>query len=320
MKLVAWGLPVALLVAACGTVEPGQGQDLRIETVALPDAVVGRDYRERNVVLQARGSGSLSWSLPQLPSSLSTWLSIGESTGLLEGTPLEVVSPSVDFVVQVTNGTTQAQGPFKLAVGCSEGAASPCGVPDPTMCVAGTRVCLNAKLGACTAAPGRPPYEADVTHCGPDCDRDVPADLDQPLRRDVRLWKRGRRVLGHHSRVLSRDRWTARELRLCLAPDARALRGLPDRVPGEGQHHCWLRKQCLHVCVQRALAKLQRRDREHRGTRRGWMRDPGRQRRQPLRRLRQGVPELAHGEEHGGNTASLRRRRVPLPVRPAAVS
>ena len=117
MKLVAWGLPVALLVAACGTVEPGQGQDLRIETAALPDAVVGRDYRERNVVLQARGSGSLSWSLPQLPPSLSTWLSIEESTGLLEGTPLDVVSPSVDFVVQVTNGTTQAQGPFKLAVG-----------------------------------------------------------------------------------------------------------------------------------------------------------------------------------------------------------
>lgn len=131
MKLVAWGLPVALLVAACGTVEPGQGgQDLSIEAAALPDAVVGRDYRERNVVLQARGSGSLSWSLPQLPPSLSTWLSIGESTGLLEGTPLDVVSPSVDFVVQVTNGTAQAKGPFRLAVGCSEGTASPCGVPE----------------------------------------------------------------------------------------------------------------------------------------------------------------------------------------------
>jgi hypothetical protein len=174
MKLVAWGLPVALLVAACGTVEPGQGQDLNIETAALPDAVVGRDYRERNVVLQARGSGSLSWSLPQLPPSLSTWLSIRESTGLLEGTPLDVVSPSVDFVVQVTNGTTQAQEPFKLAVGCSEGTATPCGVPDPTMCVAGTRVCLNGKLGSCTAAPGRPPYEADVTHCGPACDLTCP--------------------------------------------------------------------------------------------------------------------------------------------------
>ena len=118
MKLVAWWLPVALLVAACGTVESGQGQDLSIEAAALPDAVVGRDYRERNVVLQARGSGSLSWSLPQLPSR-STWLSIGESTGLLDGTPLDVVSPSVDFVVQVTNGTAQAQGPFTLAVGCS---------------------------------------------------------------------------------------------------------------------------------------------------------------------------------------------------------
>ena len=117
MKLVAWGLPVALLIAACGTVEPGQGQDLSIETASLPDAVVGRDYRERNVVLQAHGSGSLSWSLPQLPPSLSGWLSIGESTGLLQGTPLDVVSPSADFVVQDTNGTAQPQGPFKLAVG-----------------------------------------------------------------------------------------------------------------------------------------------------------------------------------------------------------
>ena len=43
MKLVAWGLPVALLVAACGTGEPGQGQDLSIQAAALPDAVVGHD-------------------------------------------------------------------------------------------------------------------------------------------------------------------------------------------------------------------------------------------------------------------------------------
>src|SRR5262249_44753666 len=42
------------------------------------------------------------------------------------------------------------------------------------MCVAGTRVCLNGKLGACTASPGHPPYEADVTHCGPGCDQTCP--------------------------------------------------------------------------------------------------------------------------------------------------
>jgi len=163
-------MPVALL-AACGTVEPGPGQNLSIQTATLPDAVVGRDYRERNVLLQAHGgNGSLSWSLPQLPPSLSTWLSIGESTGLLQGTPLDLVSPAADFVVQATSGTTRAQQAFKLGVGCSEGASSPCGMPDPTRCVAGTRVCLNGTLGTCTAAPGRPPYEADATHCGPGCD------------------------------------------------------------------------------------------------------------------------------------------------------
>lgn len=172
MRLVASWPSVALLVA-CGTVEPGPGEDLRIQEASLPDAVVGRDYRERAVVLQAQGgSGALSWSLPQLPPSLG-WLSIGEGTGLLTGTPLDVVSPAADFVVQVTNGTARAQQLFKLSVGCSEGASSPCGVPDPTlaMCVAGTRVCLNGKLGTCTADFGHPPYEADVSHCGASCDQ-----------------------------------------------------------------------------------------------------------------------------------------------------
>lgn len=169
MKPGAWWLPVALL-AACGTVEPGQGQDLSIQTAVLPDAVVGRDYRERNVVLQAQGgSGALSWSLPQLPASLVGWLSIGESTGRLEGTPLDLVTPPVDFVVQVTRGGAQAQQSFRLGVGCAEGATTACGVPDATMCIAGTRVCLNGQLGACTASPGRPPYEADAAHCGPAC-------------------------------------------------------------------------------------------------------------------------------------------------------
>src|SRR5512138_330516 len=109
MKLGAWWLPVTL-VAACGTVEPGQSQELTIQTAALPDAVVGRNYRERNVVLQAQGGGgALSWSLPQLPPALVGWLSIGESTGLLQGTPLDVVSPSADFVVQVSSGSALAQ-------------------------------------------------------------------------------------------------------------------------------------------------------------------------------------------------------------------
>ena len=70
-----------------------------------------------------------------------------------------------------------------------------------------------------TAASGRAPVEAR------------PARARAPLPRAVR------------------DRRTARELRLCLAPDARALRGLPDRVPGEGQHHCWLRRSaCTYAC------------------------------------------------------------------------
>jgi len=171
MRLGASWFP-AVLLAACGTVDPGPQQDLTIRSAALPDGVVGRDYQERNVVLEVeRGSGPLSWSLPQLPSSLA-WLSVGESTGRLTGKPLEVVAPSAPFVVQVTNGTATTQQAFALSVGCQEGATSPCGVPDASlaMCVAGTRVCLSGTLGSCSADVGRPPYEADARHCGQGCD------------------------------------------------------------------------------------------------------------------------------------------------------
>ena len=163
---------LAVLLAACGTVDPGSGEDLTIRSAQLPDGVVGRDYQEKNVVLEVeRGIGPLSWSLPQLPPSLA-WLSVGESTGRLTGKPLEVVTPAAPFVVQLTNGTATTQRGFALSVGCQEGASSPCGVPDGilAMCVAGSRACLNGALGNCAADVGRPPYEADASHCGPGCD------------------------------------------------------------------------------------------------------------------------------------------------------
>src|SRR5215471_660490 len=163
---------LAVLLAACGTVDPGSGEDLTIRSAQLPDGVVGRDYQEKNVVLEVeRGIGPLSWSLPQLPPSLA-WLSVGESTGRLTGKPLEVVTPAAPFVVQLTNGTATTQRGFALSVGCQEGASSPCGVPDAilAMCVAGSRACLNGALGNCAADVGRPPYEADASDCGPGCD------------------------------------------------------------------------------------------------------------------------------------------------------
>jgi len=176
MRLGAWWMPVGLLAAACGTVDSGGGEELSIRGSTLPDAVVGRDYQERNVVLEAsRGSGVLSWSLPQLPPSL-LWLTVGESTGQLAGRPLDVVAPGAAFVVQVTNGSATARQPFSLAVGCQEGATSPCGVPDTVaaMCIAGSRLCLNGALGGCAADVGRPPYEADASHCGAGCDETCP--------------------------------------------------------------------------------------------------------------------------------------------------
>ncbi|MGZ4560710.1 MAG: hypothetical protein ACXVXJ_07025 [Mycobacteriaceae bacterium] len=176
MRLGACWLPLALVLAECGTVESGPGPELSIRAAALPDAVVGRDYEEKAVVLEVnRGSGSLSWSLVQLPESLA-WLTITESTGQLTGRPSDVVWPAGAFTAQVTNGTSTARAPFTLSVGCLEGASSPCGVPDPAqgMCVGGSRVCLGGKLGVCTADPGRPPYEADTGHCGAGCDETCP--------------------------------------------------------------------------------------------------------------------------------------------------
>ena len=176
MKQGACWLLAALVLAECGTVESGPGQDLSIRAATLPEAVVGRDYQEKSVVLQAeRGNGSLSWSLVQLPEPLA-WLAVTESTGQLSGRPIDVVAPAASFTVQVTNGTSTARAPFMLSVGCLEGASSPCGVPDPAqgMCVGGSRVCLGGKLAACTPDPGRPPYEADIAHCGAGCDETCP--------------------------------------------------------------------------------------------------------------------------------------------------
>lgn len=171
MKQGAWSLLAVALLSGCGTVEPGPDA-LSIRAATLPEAVVGLKYEDKKVLLQAeRGAGSLSWSLPLLPPSLS-WLSIGESSGQLMGVPLDVVSPAATFLVQVNSGTASAQRQFTLSVGCREGALSPCGVPDAAAarCVAGSRVCLNGRLGACTAEVGRPPYEADANHCGASCD------------------------------------------------------------------------------------------------------------------------------------------------------
>jgi len=176
MRLRAWWRVVAAVLAGCGTVESGPGQELSIRPVALPEAVVGRDYQEKTVLLHAeRGGGALSWSLVQLPDSLA-WLSVTESTGQLTGRPIDVVSPGAAFTVQVRNGTSTARAAFVLSVSCVEGGSSPCGVPDPgqSMCVAGSRVCLGGALGSCAPDPGRPPYEADTAHCGPGCDEICP--------------------------------------------------------------------------------------------------------------------------------------------------
>lgn len=171
MKLAAWCIP-ALLLTACGTVDPGPGDaPLSIRPATLPPAWVGSRYEDSKVVLQADGAqGPLSWSLPQRADALH-WLTIGESSGQLSGIPLDIVSPGASFLVRVGSGTAQAQREFSISVGCREGALSPCGVPDTgeARCVSGTRVCLNGTLGPCTADPGRPPFQADVTHCGGSC-------------------------------------------------------------------------------------------------------------------------------------------------------
>jgi hypothetical protein len=91
-----------------------------------------------------------------------------ESTGLLEGTPLDVVA--VRWTAWSGHrGTTQARGPFKLAVGCSGWRAR---------AGAGSDDVRRGHAGVPEQGSGparrRRPVRADVTHCGPACDLTCP--------------------------------------------------------------------------------------------------------------------------------------------------
>jgi hypothetical protein len=163
-----------LLVAACGTVDPrpGSGDTLDIQPRSLPQGLVGDRYEEQNVALQAKNArGTLSWSLRSLPSGLD-WLAIEPASGRLTGIPLDLVTAPAPFTVQVSDAASTAQRDFTVSVSCREGTRSACGVPDAAqgLCVAGSRLCLNARLEACEPDSGRPPFRADPDHCGAGCD------------------------------------------------------------------------------------------------------------------------------------------------------
>jgi hypothetical protein len=178
MELRRW-LGGLLAVTACGTVDPGPldpNSTLSIREISLPGAVVGRHYEDQAVTLAVEGAhGTVQWSLPLLPSSLA-WLSVASVSFQLGGLPLDLVAPAAVFVAQVTDGTDTARRELSLGVACREGSRTPCGVPDPAeeRCVAGSRVCLGATLGACEPDVGEPPYEADPTHCGATCNEVCP--------------------------------------------------------------------------------------------------------------------------------------------------
>jgi hypothetical protein len=165
---------LVLLASACGTVDsvqPGSNA-LDIQPRSLPEALVGDRYEDQNVTFQAlHAAGPLSWSLPA-PAPDLAWLAIEPGSGRLVGTPLELISPPEQFAVHVTDGTSTAQRRFSLSVSCREGASFPCGVPDMDQgsCVSGTRLCTGGQFQACQAKEGRPPYQADLDHCGGGCD------------------------------------------------------------------------------------------------------------------------------------------------------
>jgi len=162
-----------LLVAACGTVDPGPTSEgaLDIQPRTLPQGLVGYRYEDQNVALQAENArGTATWSLASLAPGLE-WLAVEPASGRLTGTPLDLVAAPTPFTVQVSDGTSTAQRGFTLSVSCREGTPSACGVPDAAqgMCVAGSRLCLDGKLEQCQPGSGRPPYQADPDHCGADC-------------------------------------------------------------------------------------------------------------------------------------------------------
>ncbi len=155
-------------------------------------------------------------------------------------------------LAQVTNGTSTARAPFTLSVGCLEGASSPCGVPDPAqgMCVGGSRVCLGGKLGVCTPDPGRPPYEADTGHCGGGCDETCPRTSSNRCVGTCACGSSTGPCSGATPACCPGTDGRPESFTLRLAPELRALRGVPDGLPDTTIHAEGLRQQQLHLRVR----------------------------------------------------------------------
>jgi len=105
-------LPKAVDLPSSGNPEGPEAPPLAITTPeTLPEAIAGHPY---TLALAATGAkGPMKWSTSQ---PLPEGLSLDEETGVLKGTPAKGTPKPAEFVVRVSDGTTQDAGALKLTI------------------------------------------------------------------------------------------------------------------------------------------------------------------------------------------------------------
>ena len=204
MKLVAWGLPVALLVAACGTVEPGQGQDLSIETASLPDAVVGRDYRERNVVLQARGAARCRGAFPAAAPAVRLAQRRARAPVCSRERRWTWSRRRWGSWCRSAAERRRRSGHSPWPWGARKGRRAHAGCRT-RRCASQGRGCASRERSGRARRRRDIPRTRRTSRMRPGLRPDLPTDLDQPLRRDMRMRERGGPVHGRDPRLLPGD-------------------------------------------------------------------------------------------------------------------
>jgi len=167
-------LLLVLLALACGS-PPSRnikaGPPAFTAAGALPDGVVDSEYSAQ---LEASGGETpYTYGLENMPQEISSWLQLDPATGILSGRPKQVIDPSLQFTIRVTDkralGTAST---FTLAVfKClREGQQVSCYAPNTGgACMQNSLLCSNKTYGTCDPAATTAVASKSTDHCGADC-------------------------------------------------------------------------------------------------------------------------------------------------------
>jgi hypothetical protein len=167
-------LLAALLTLACGS-PPSRdikaGPPAFTAAGALPDGVVDSEYSAQLQI--SGGETPFTYSLENVPQEISSWLQLDAATGILSGRPKQVIDPSLQFTIRVTDkralGTAST---FTLSVfKClREGQQVSCYAPNTGgACMQNSLLCSNKTYGTCDPAASSAVASKSTDHCGADC-------------------------------------------------------------------------------------------------------------------------------------------------------